>query len=181
MEKIMWATHKVQDAVNFWGKDEIPRRMAVKAHQEVIAAIVTQKYAGRYVPYGTTPGSERYKKWKLIYGSGSGKSAYWQLWGNLLRNITFWKERFGGTHHGWMAGIPKGAMDTGGKSWFTTLGSVKGVAKPIAFYARVLEFGGRFGVGGTHHPRPVFTYVLKDFDTTPFTSFLAAKILGGWH
>lgn len=183
MERIMWATHKVQDAVNFWGKNETPRRMAVKAHQEVYAAIVTQKYAGRYVPYGTTPGSVRYLKWKHIYGVGAGKSAYWQLWGDLLRSITFWKETFGGTHYGWMAGIPKGIMDAGGKSWFNTMKSshITSRPKPVAFYARVLEFGGRYGVGGTHHPRPVFRYVLEDFDDTPFANFLVRKIVGAWH
>jgi hypothetical protein len=185
MEKIMWATHKLQSAVLFYGKDEVPRRMAVKAQQEIIAAIVTQKYASRYVPYGTTVGSERYLKWKRIYGTGSGKSAYWQLWGDLLRAITMWKERYAGRHYGYMAGIPKGVMDTGGKSWFTTIskaGATKiGDPKPVAFYARVLEFGGNFGPGGKHHPRPVFTYVLEDFDTGPFSTFLAHKILGAWH
>jgi hypothetical protein len=185
MERIMWATHKLQSAVLFYGKDEVPRQMAVKAQQEIIAAIVGQKYASRYVPYGTTVGSERYKKWKHIYGSGAGKSSYWQLWGDLLRSITMWKERYAGRHYGYMAGIPKGVMDTGGKSWFTTISkagaSKKGDPKPVAFYARVLEFGGNFGLGGRHHPRPVFTFVLEDFDTTPFSRFLAHKLLGAWH
>jgi hypothetical protein len=171
--------------VLFYGKDEVPRQMAVKAQQEIIAAIVGQKYASRYVPYGATVGSERYKKWKHIYGSGAGKSSYWQLWGDLLRSITMWKERYAGRHYGYMAGIPKGVMDTGGKSWFTTISkagaSKKGDPKPVAFYARVLEFGGNFGLGGRHHPRPVFTFVLEDFDTTPFSRFLAHKLLGAWH
>jgi len=185
MERIMWATHKVQSAVLFYGKDEVPLLMARKAHQEIVAAIVTQKYAGRYVPFGTTPGSERYRKWKLIYGSGAGKQAYWQLWGDLLKSITVRRQRYAGRHYGYMAGIPAGVMSQPGKSWFTTLGkgvkTIRGPAKPVAFYARVLEFGGSFGEGGHHHPRPVFTYVLQDFEAGPFINLLAQKILMGWH
>jgi hypothetical protein len=49
------------------------------------------------------------------------------------------------------AGIPSSAMDRGGKAM-----RGKGKVLPIAYYARIMEFGGQFG-GQRHPPRPVFT------------------------
>ena len=82
-----------------------------------------------------------------------------------------------------MAGIPEGAMDSGGKSW--TGEGDKGERKPIAMYARLLEFGGDAGKGGKHPPRPVFQPTLKEFRVdeaeTIGRKHLFVNIAGAWR
>ena len=175
--RLLWATHKVEDNVNFL-KMEMPRDMALDCQRQLISNIVSQKYVGEW---GTGRAYHpRYRVWKEQYGRAGGMK-FWILWGDLLKNIKVFKENYVGRHWGWKAGIQASAMDTGGKSWLGM--GQRGRSKPIAWYARILEYGGVFGEGGTHPPRPVFGPTLRDFhkeEGPKYLSQAAIRILRQW-
>lgn len=179
LRRIMWAIHKVEDTVNFL-KMEVPRSMAIECQQKLVAAIITQKYLGQWGSRAREY-HPRYRLWKELYGRAGGMK-FWILWTDLLKNIKVFKQPYAGRHWGWMAGIQAGTMDTGGKSWMGR--GRKGKAKPVAWYGRILEWGGSFGEGGVHPPRPVFGPTLRDFasESVPtYSNMMAARILAQWR
>lgn len=96
----------------------------------------------KYGFHGKAPYSHRYAAWKKTWGK------FWQLHGDLLSSIE--KKRSKG---GWSVGIPKGKMDSGGKSWFgktVAHPAPRGKSREIAMYAYFLEHG-RKG----QPPRPI--------------------------
>ena len=161
-------------------KMEMPRDMAIDCQRNLIAAIVSQKYVGEWGGAGRTY-HPRYRVWKEQYGGGGMK--FWILWGDLLKAIKVFKQKYIGRHWGWMAGIQAGTMDKGGKSWLGTSQRPTGRPKPIAWYAGILEWGGEFGEGGYHPPRPVFGPTLRDFhkeEGPKYLSTAALRVLVQW-
>lgn len=131
------------------------RRCAARYATDVVTAITSQKFAGSFRGY-----NQRYEAWKTLMGLGD--EGFGKLKGDLLRNITHYAD-----DGGWRGGITKGAMDSGGKSWFTRPGGVpRGRSKPISMYAYVMEYGGDYGPGGKHPARAVFTPVMNEFAGT---------------
>lgn len=106
--------------------------------------ILSQKYAGNYYHY-----NKKYEEWKRSRGS---EDRFWILSGDLLGALTIWKKRFG-----WIAGIPAGVMDRGGKNY-----TGKGPPTYIGAYARILEYGGIF-YEQIHPPRPVFRPTFEEY------------------
>uniref|UniRef100_A0A6M3KIA1 Tail protein n=1 Tax=viral metagenome TaxID=1070528 RepID=A0A6M3KIA1_9ZZZZ len=146
-----------------------PDRASQEYRQTVIANILSNKYASIYAPYNAF-----YEEWKAKHGKRAG---FWNLFGDLVRAITVVRTagvkqgRFGrGKTYMFFAGVPEGVLDSGRKSWYGE-GNI-GASKSIAWYGRIMEYGGRFTTrkGGTqfHPPRPVFTptanvYFSRDF------------------
>jgi len=131
--------------------------------------IMTQKYAP-YAPY-----NPRYRLWKEQYGAPTG---FWVLFGDLVKALSSWKEK----DKQWIAGIPAGVKDSGGKSWFGK--GDKGDIKSIAMIAHVMEFGGSFGKGGHHPPRPLFVPTMKEYEKEGLPKRIresTAKVKGSWH
>lgn len=127
---------------------------ATKFFHKLVNNISSNKYGAVYTPY-----IEKYASWKEKYFS---KRAFWVLSGDLLAALKVWpySQTFGRNRvNGWQTGIPANVTDSGGKNW-----SRKGQAKPIAMYARILEYGGNFGKGGKHKPRPMFGPTTIDFE-----------------
>ena len=123
-------------------EDDLPRICATDFSNLLVSNIVTQKYAGGYEPLHGF-----YANWKQLYGKLDG---FWQLMGDLLKAIGPFK--LGKAT--WMGGIPEGVMDSGGKS-IRGKGDY-GKPKPIAMYARVLEYGLSHPEAGEHPARPLF-------------------------
>lgn len=117
-----------------------------------------------------------YAEWKA---ENFGKKGFWKLWGNLISSIKHFQVGDGA----WMAGIPYGVMDQGGSSWFGE-GDL-GKPKPVAMYARILEFGGDFGSGGKHPARPMFGPAIHwyrlDRAKTIAGSHLKTYVAGAWR
>ena len=85
---------------DFWYyQGELPRRMAVDYFNELVFAITTQRY--RFTPH-----SEEYRKWKERYGFGAGKTNFWELFGELMRNLVVRPE--GAGKKAWYAGVAPG-------------------------------------------------------------------------
>lgn len=163
-QRIMKATFRVRNKAKkliTTNGGSFNRICAMEVSQRTVIAITTQKYAGEYHQY--TP---RYEEWKRKYYQGS--KGFWQLAGDVLRNVTHFKADADGKT-GWMGGIPPGKTDRGGKSWFGQ-GPAQpvGPAKLVAFYAQIIEFGGGSpgGPGGFHRPRPLFTRVGEEYIST---------------
>lgn len=106
-------------------KDDMPYRSAVGYQHLLIKAITTRMFTYS-LPY-----NQRYKEWKQEM---VGHQQFWKLYGDLLKSLTAFKV---GT--GWMGGVPAGAMDRGGKSWFGTPQRPMGKPKSIVMYGRVNE------------------------------------------
>jgi hypothetical protein len=101
--------------------------------------LLTQKFSSGYAPY-----HPRYAEWKtqrMMMGS-----MFWRLYGDLINNVTVFK-----SGKGWVGGVPANATDSGGKSWHSSPGRLKGRPKRIAWYGRINELG-----LGNHPARPVF-------------------------
>ena len=150
-------------------EQKLPERCAVAFRGQITAAIVSGRYATQHWAY-----NPRYARWKTENGGG-GQLV---LKGDLLSGITLVK-----TACGWFAGIPETATDSGGKNY-----GGDGPAKPIAWYARIQETGGRFRTkkGGwqTHKPRPVWgptrtAFALRGFPTEVRIS--ANRIQNTWR
>ena len=151
VKRILRALTKVESSVKIY-VDQLPYTGAVKFAHTLRQNIESQKFASTYAPY-----SERYRKWK---GVAKGKTDFWVLYGDLLRNIVVMQSS--GLHHfrkGWFAGIPPGIMDRGGKSWLHPKGSGNpGKSKEIAKYFYWGEYGRR-----GQPARPVITPTAKEF------------------
>lgn len=147
MARYLAALEKVRAAVTHFGMDEMQRRCAIDYYQLVIKNILSKtRPQPAYVP--------RYRTWKYEYGWGYPSP--WRLRGDLVASLTAFKNAGG---NGWYGGVPHGAMDSGGKSWFGK-GSkgAKGFSRSIGKYGWVMEYGGDYSAsgGGNHPPRPVF-------------------------
>ena len=135
-------------------EDSLPRRNAVDYSNLLRGNINGQKHMSGYTPYSAMPSAPRYEDWKAQYALYSG---YWRAMGSLINAITFWKEEKGV----WKSGIPAGVYDSGGTSWLGA-GDL-GPPKPIAMYARVIEYGEY-----THPERPIFRPTLKEYKENQF-------------
>jgi len=106
--------------------------------------------------YGYAPYRHRYAAWKKTGFMGN----FWRLDGDLVKNIVKRSVK-----DGWVVGI-NDVMDQGGKSWFgrtATHPGRLGKPKSIGMYATVMEFGGDFGQGGKHPPRPLFNPTREEY------------------
>jgi len=126
-------------------EDSLPRKNAIDYANLLRGNINHQKHIAGYPPY-----HEEYADWKRKYAIF--KVEYWKAMGSLINSISFWKEQKGV----WRAGIPAGISDAGGTSWFGQ-GNL-GPPKPIAMYARTLEYG-----EGHNVERPMFRPTLKEY------------------
>ena len=134
--RIINAINVVERAVRT-ERSELPYRCAVDYLGVVRKNITQGTYATNYPPY-----NPKYAKWKVE--TMMAGSTFWILKRDLLRSLTVIKKRWG-----YVGGIPLGAMDSGGKSWYGRGG--KGKRKPITMYAKTIEFG-----LGKQPARPVF-------------------------
>lgn len=116
-------------------------KMAKLYRKLLIYNIANQKHINPFVERK----SQRYIDWKKKYGIGRGKRLWWILFGDLLKNIETWK-----VEDGFKSGINATVMSRGGASWLGK--GDKGVPKPIAMYARILE-----------HKQPMFHPTLNEF------------------
>jgi hypothetical protein len=134
------------------------RRCAAQIATKFVEGITSQRFATQYQRY-----SLRYGAWKQLMGLAD--AGFGKLKGDLIKSLTHYREETG-----WMGGIAKGAMDSGGKSWFTRPGRPpQGRSKPISMYAYVMEYGGDFrdAGGGIHPKRALFVPITNEFaDTT---------------
>lgn len=146
MARYLAALEKVRASVNHFGMDEMQRRCAIDYYQLVVKNIMSKGTARpAYSP--------RYRNWKYEYG-WQGYPSPWRLRGDLVASLAAFKNAGG---NGWYGGVPHGATDSGGKSWFGK-GSKgpMGPSKSIGMYGWVMEYGGSWPKAGTHPPRPIF-------------------------
>lgn len=126
------AVDNIMEAAKFQ-KWDMPWTMATDYKELLFKNIVDGKFAHTYAPY-----SNIYLSWKTqkLGGAfrlqGTGHKMFWRLYGDLLRNLSVFR-----TKGGVMGGVKAGVRDSGFKSIF----SKKRRTKPIAMYARVMEFG----------------------------------------
>jgi len=149
--------------------NSLPYKASVDCLNLLRKNIMTQKY-GPYAPY-----NPRYKLWKEQYGALTG---FWQLSGDLVNSLMHWRSG----NNQWIAGIPSSTTDSGGKSWYGE--GDKGDPKPIAMYARMMEFGGNFGKAGYHPPRSVFVPTLKEYEKDGLvkrSNDSMKKVKGSWR
>ena len=107
--------------------DEMQRQCAILLSQNIYSAIHTGKYT--YHDYDI-----RYKKWKAKYYPNK---KWWELKGDLAKNLKAFAVSKSGTESTWAAGVPDGIMDSGGKSWLGA--GDKGPSKEIAWYGAINE------------------------------------------
>jgi hypothetical protein len=151
LQRILRSLDKLEVAVaNLQSK--LPFRCAVDVSHRLRENIIKQTYI--YPDY-----EEHYESWKM---ARVGDTGFWNLYGDLLRSITVFRQ---GSH--WVAGVPPGVKDSGGKNW-----SGKGGKKEIGMYGWVMEFGGNYTAsgGGDHPARPLFNPTLREYmkDTDGF-------------
>jgi len=142
LKRYLNALEKLRGKVQTFGMDEMQRRCAVDYYQLVVKNIMSKMSARpAYSP--------RYRTWKYEYG-WMGYPAPGRLRGDLIKNMAAFKD----AKNGWWGGIPRGTMDSGGKSWFGK-GSKgpKGGPRSISLYGWVYEKGRK---DGKQPPRPVF-------------------------
>lgn len=151
--RIMRALNKLESTVEGL-EDSVPRKNAIDYSNLLRDNINRQNHMSGYTPYSAAASAPRYEDWKRAYALYKG---YWQAMGSLLNAISFWKEKKGV----WRAGIPAGVTDAGGTSWFGE-GNL-GEPKPIAMYARVIEYGEYI-----HPERPIFRPTLKEYKEGKF-------------
>jgi len=154
IENILQASRKLKTFVEK-ERYELPRQFAGHYYKVLITNLNSGKHMGSF-QYGRTPGSRRYLKWKADYGSAD--KGPWRLADDLIKSI-----KVTSYNNGYLTGIRSELKDRGGKSWFGTKDKPKGKKKPIAMYARVLEFGMEDNPDQYHPPRPMFGPALEDF------------------
>jgi len=153
MARYQAAMLKLEASVKVFGADEMQRRCAIDYYQLVMKKILAMN--------SPRPAySKRYRNWKYEYG-WMGYPSPWRLKGDLVNSLTAFK-----ASNGWIGGVPIGAVDSGGKSWFGkgSKGPL-GKAKPIAMYGTVMEKGGDYTAqgGGVHPARPVFGPAAEEY------------------
>lgn len=134
-------------------ENELPRHNAIDYSQLLHKNISS----GANIP--NVPYNERYAKWKRDYGLFQ---SVWQLNQFVMNSIAFWKA----SGKSWRAGIPAGVSDAGGTSWLGQ-GNL-GDPKPIAMYAKVVEYGLWQGRKG-YKARPVFGPTKEEYEKEGFT------------
>ena len=129
--------------------DEMQRQCAILLSQNIYSAIHTGKYT--YHDYDI-----RYKKWKTKYYPNK---KWWELKGDLAKNLKAFAVSKSGTESTWAAGVPDGIMDVRGKSWNEVTGDgtqvfhgKEGVSKEISWYGAINE-----------SQRPLFVPETKEF------------------
>ena len=142
--KLNRATSNLKKEINkaLFQHQGIQGKLAKLYRKMLIYNITTQKHIT------SRKHTKRYKDWKKKYGIGRGKRLWWILFGDLLKNINTWK-----VDDGFKSGINAYVVSSGGASWQGK--GDKGVPKPIAMYARILEFGEK--------KQPMFTPTLNEF------------------
>ena len=148
------ASSRLVNLVGQAAKRWVPRKLAIAFVPFVVEGIKSNRYVYAWNPRALRY-NVKYQEWKLAHFN---QLKFWILRGELIRAITHFR-----MDEGYMAGVRPGAMDSGGVSWYGS--GDKGPPKPIAMYARVLEYGGNFRAagGGIHPPRPVFWPSLVHF------------------
>jgi len=128
-QRYMRALTKLQQSVKLFGQDEMQRRCAVDYFQ-----LLVNNIKKRYFPRPAY--SIRYRSWKYEYG-WQGYPSPWRLRGDLVGSLSAFRAPDGKS---WIGGVPIGAMDSGGKSWFGK-GSKgpSGGSKSIAMYGSIEE------------------------------------------
>lgn len=160
--RILRASDNVSFKAYIWIQDEMQRQCAIKLSQNIYNAIKTGKYGG-YKPY-----NKRYQSWKRRYFPQKGP---WQIKDDLAKNVRAFPLQSSGYGRPWAAGVPNGAMDTGGKSWFGD-GTGGRRKKEIAMYGSINE-----------RVRPLFKPETKSFRDNEWRGFgrrALVKIGGGW-
>lgn len=128
-------------------EDEVQKECASDLQQQIYVAIKT----GR-IPE-TPPYVPKYKKWKNKFYAGK---PVWELKGDLAGNLrAFSVPKLGGSGRDWVAGVPDGVMDSGGKSLNAT-GS--GKRKEIAYYGAINEA-----------VRPLFKPITNEYASSGWT------------
>ena len=145
ISRYLKALEKLETTVLEFGRDEMQRRCAVDYFQLVTKNIMKRKRPSPAY-------SKRYQNWKYEYG-WLGYPSPWRLRGDLVQSLSAFKNPGA---HGWIGGVPIGAMDQGGKSWFGkgAQGPV-GPSKSIAMYGSVEE-----------RRRPVFKPTAEEYAKT---------------
>ncbi len=137
----------------------MPYYNALDYYQLVARNLISQKYASLYVGY-----APRYAAWKDMMGLTNG---FWRVRDDLLKSLTVHSVGRGVWITKYFSGVPKGIKDSGGKSWFTTPSVRKGKRKEIAWYGKIMEWGGVYvdkrGKPQEHPPRPLFTPTLAEY------------------
>jgi hypothetical protein len=176
IKKIQEATTRIERHADFMcGKSgqSIPRQMSIKfleqVRKDIVAGVFIGKWSARAKQY-----SERYRVWKYFVANSTG--SFWNLYGDLISKLQVFKEDRGY----WMAGVPEGIKDSGGKSWFDKGSRTVGRPKSIAMYGNILEFGLSSGTAGDHPARPAFEPLLAKFayDDSPKIGEQYLSILG---
>ena len=145
LRRYLRALEKLKQSAKLFGQDEMQRRCAVDYYQLVVQNIMTKM--------SPKPSySPRYARWKMKYG-WMGFPSPWRLRGDLVASLSAFRAPDGNS---WIGGVPIGAMDSGGKSWFGK-GSKgpQGGSKLIAMYGSVEE-----------SRRPVFGPTAKEYAKT---------------
>jgi len=139
--------------------DDLPRVQATDYIHLLHANVMNQKHMSAYPAY-----SDWYEEWKTNMGLiGKG---YWRLYDSFLNNLTVWRTLSGRAgQRQWKAGIPAGVMDKGGTSWFNLGDRKVGKPKPIAMYARTMEFG---QAGHAGKRRPIFMPTKEEYKNGKF-------------
>jgi len=132
-KKFMAALKRVERRAVFWVEDEMQRLCAIELSHQIIANIYGAKYGASPVP--NPPYHPRYARWKRQYFP---EKMPWRLKNDLVANIrAFPVPTIRGIGKDWMAGVPEGVFDSGGKSWLG-MGDI-GPAKSIAMYGKKAE------------------------------------------
>ncbi len=166
------------EAHYFCGRSQVgPRMLAIKyldkVRRDILANAYASKWSGRARRY-----SPRYDWWKHVTAGSSGN--FWNLYGDLIARLQVF--RVDGNNY--MAGVPDGLFDSGGKSWFDEGSRKIGKPKPIAMYGNVLEFGLKGGGKAGNHPaRPTFEPALVNFaynESPQIGDEMLLKVSGVW-
>lgn len=138
-------------------KSDLPRLQAIDYVYLLNRNITQQKFLTQWPAY-----SRRYAEWKAEVGKIN--VGFWRLHDSLLGSLTVWELSVRGDK-AWKGGIPAGVMDKGGTSWFGQGVQGQPKPKPIAMYARTIEFGEGPNVG---KPRPLFVPTKEEYKDEGF-------------
>ena len=150
--RFLTALDRVWKSSNDQIQTEMPKRGAIRFLTLLKSNVISQRYGSTYKPL-----NKQYDEWKGTVGK------FWFLKGDFLRTLSVFVYNPWGKI-GWMAGVPQGAKDSGGKSWFYPRDSEKQNKygpRSIPTYA----YYGEFGHKGKHPqpPRPIFFPTLVDY------------------
>ncbi len=157
------AIKRVTRKAEYWVLREMQRRSAIDFSHLVIRNIMNQRYVSTWSARGREY-NDRYRQWLVSRGYDM---RFWLLRYDLVRSVQvfYFPNKTNPKGRDFMAGIPSGIMDAGGKGWFGEGARryTRSRPKSIAMYAKILEFGKGPGPGGQHPPRPVFQPTMKEY------------------